>query len=144
MANAFKRLARVLKVAVAAGAAIGIIRAIRGSKPAEPTGQASWQPLVEEPAPEKRSGPVQFVAPATTDPAEAAEPADDTETAPGADASWVEPVEGTCPATHPIKGNAQSGIFHVPSGMSYDRTIPERCYATEADAEADGFRKAKR
>lgn len=129
MANAFKRLARVLKVAVAAGAAIGIIRAIRGSKPAEPTGQASWQPLVEEPPPEKRRGPVQFVTPATTEPA---------------DASWVEPVEGTCPATHPIKGNAQSGIFHVPGGMSYDRTVPERCYATEADAEADGFRKAKR
>ena len=40
--------------------------------------------------------------------------------------------------------NADSGIFHVPGGMSYDRTVPERCYATAADAEADGFRQAKR
>jgi hypothetical protein len=57
---------------------------------------------------------------------------------------WVEPVEGECPLTHPVKGNADSGIFHVPGGLSYDRTVPERCYASEADAEADGFRKSKR
>ena len=82
----------------------------------------------------------------TADPdADAAAPSPDEGAAAGASTGdWVEPVEGVCPATHPIKGNAQSGIFHVPGGMSYDRTVPERCYASEADAEADGFRKAKR
>ena len=66
------------------------------------------------------------------------------EAAPREEQNWVEPVDGACPLTHPIKGNADSGIFHVPGGLSYDKTVPERCYATEADAEADGFRKAKR
>lgn len=56
---------------------------------------------------------------------------------------WVEPVDGQCPAGYPVKGNADSGIFHVPGGRFYDRTVPERCYATAADAEADGFRPAK-
>jgi hypothetical protein len=27
---------------------------------------------------------------------------------------------------------------------AYNRTLPDRCYATEEDAEADGFRQAKR
>ena len=60
------------------------------------------------------------------------------------DRAWVEPVDGACPTTHPVKGNAQSGIFHVPGGMSYERTTPERCYSSTEAAEADGFRQAKR
>src|SRR5688572_9637956 len=43
--------------------------------------------------------------------------------------SWVDPVDGACPDGYPIKGNANSGIFHVPGGRFYERTIPERCYA---------------
>jgi hypothetical protein len=62
----------------------------------------------------------------------------------GAAARWIEPVEGNCPASHPIKANADSGIYHVPAGSSYKQTRAERCYCTEADAEADGFRRAKR
>lgn len=57
---------------------------------------------------------------------------------------WVEPIDGGCPDSHPVKANADSGIYHVAGGMSYDRTIAERCYCNEADAEADGFRRAKR
>lgn len=56
---------------------------------------------------------------------------------------WVEPVDGECPAGFPIKANDNSGIFHVPGGRFYDRTVPERCYADAADAEADGYRRAK-
>ena len=52
--------------------------------------------------------------------------------------------DGNGPDTHPIKGNDQSKIFHVPGGMSYERTKAERCYCDEASAEADGYRKAKR
>ncbi|MDW3217496.1 MAG: hypothetical protein R8F63_02680 [Acidimicrobiales bacterium] len=125
------RLVRVLKIGALVGAAAGIARAIRGTTPPETLGQASWQPLTDPPESEPRTGPVQFTA-----------PAEDGEDTPSG--SFVEPVDGVCPATHPIKGNAQSGIFHVPGGMSYERTVPERCYASEADAEADGFRKAKR
>ena len=56
---------------------------------------------------------------------------------------WVPPIDGGCPNGHPVKVNARSGIFHVPGGRSYDRTVPDRCYATAADAEADGYRRAK-
>lgn len=61
----------------------------------------------------------------------------------GDTATWVEPVDGECPDGYPIKANDNSGIFHVPGGRFYDRTVPERCYAVAADAEADGYRRAK-
>ena len=56
---------------------------------------------------------------------------------------WVPPVDGQCPDGYPIKANDNSGIFHVPGGRFYDRTVAERCYADAADAEADGYRRAK-
>lgn len=54
-----------------------------------------------------------------------------------------------CPTDHPIKGNftTYSGepcIYHVPSGAFYGKTKPERCYATEREAQADGCRASKR
>jgi hypothetical protein len=138
MPDLVKRVAHLLKLGAVVGVAVGVVRAVRGSGPPEVTGQASWPPLRDEPPVAKRSGPVQF---ATTT---AAPPTTAGDERPDRDATWVAPVDGVCPVSHPIKGNADSGIFHVPGGMSYDRTVPERCYATEADAEADGFRRAKR
>ena len=58
--------------------------------------------------------------------------------------AWVEPLSGACPLTHPVKGNAGSGIYHVPGGRFYDATLPERCYRDPAAAEADGMRASKR
>jgi hypothetical protein len=45
-----------------------------------------------------------------------------------------------------IKGNVSgsSKIFHVKGGSSYEKTVPEQCFNTEAEAVAAGFRKAKR
>jgi hypothetical protein len=57
---------------------------------------------------------------------------------------WVEPVEGACPASHPVKAKLSSRIFHVPGGANYPRTQPDRCYLDAAAAEADGLRPAKR
>ena len=56
------------------------------------------------------------------------------------------PGNGTpdCPATHPIKGNADSMIYHAPGRATYARTIAEFCFATEADAEAAGYRAPRR
>lgn len=59
-------------------------------------------------------------------------------------AGRVQPVGGECPDTAPIKGNQGSMIYHVPGGGSYSRTRPEDCFATAADAEAAGYRRAKR
>lgn len=59
------------------------------------------------------------------------------------DPAWVEPVDGGCPLSHPVKANANSGIFHVPGGRFYERTKPERCYRSPEAAADDGFRPAK-
>lgn len=48
-----------------------------------------------------------------------------------------------CPASHPIKGNASSMIYHMPSGAYYSRTNPEECFATESAARAAGYRRSK-
>jgi len=61
-----------------------------------------------------------------------------------ADAPWVDPVGGACPVSHPVKAKLGSGIFHVPGGQMYDRTVPDRCYVDAAAAEADGLRASKR
>jgi hypothetical protein len=49
----------------------------------------------------------------------------------------------SCPASHPIKGNADSGIYHVPTGAYYGRTVPEACFKSESAAKAAGYRKSK-
>lgn len=76
-------------------------------------------------------------------------PVGDKETAPGrvrkpAPAGSVR-GDGSheCPSDFPIKGNANSHIYHRPTDSSYESTIPEFCFATEADARAAGFRPRK-
>jgi hypothetical protein len=54
----------------------------------------------------------------------------------------------TCPLGQPIKGNftTYSGercIYHVLGGQFYGKTKPERCYASEAEAQQDGCRRSK-
>lgn len=48
-----------------------------------------------------------------------------------------------CPSWAPIKGNASSGIYHVPSARYYSRTNPEVCFSSESAARKAGYRKAK-
>lgn len=47
------------------------------------------------------------------------------------------------PAGYPIKGNADSGLYHTPDSSGYAQTIPEIWFATEADAQAAGYSKPK-
>ena len=104
-----------------------------------------------------RSGPDEPVdevparLPATTEHAPVpdpfpAPPAPSPVAGPSADAAprWRDPLDGACPGGYPVKVNQRSGIYHVPGGLSYERTRPSRCYADPAEAEADGFRPAKR
>lgn len=114
--------------------AASILRRRRARDAAEvrPVGAPEWPPLTE---------PVEPAASATA--------AAFASVAPGPDraedlAAWVDPVDGACPLTHPVKGNASSQIYHVPGSRFYDMTIPERCYRDEAAAEADGMRAPKR
>ena len=62
----------------------------------------------------------------------------------------IAPVSAyVCPSSHPIKGNftTYSGercIAHSPGGEFYSKTKPEKCYATPADAAAEGCRASRR
>jgi hypothetical protein len=85
----------------------------------------------------------------TPTPAKVAAPEEPAAAAPAASeqsspAPWVDPEDGQCPPTHQVKAKLSSKIFHVPGGLAYDRTTPDRCYLDTAAAEADGFRPAKR
>ena len=53
------------------------------------------------------------------------------------------PSRGKCPASHPVKGNMDSMLFHSPESPNFDATVAEVCFETEADAKAAGFKKPK-
>lgn len=46
---------------------------------------------------------------------------------------------GSCPDSHPYKGNRNSGKYHRPGCPHYSRTKAEECFASAADAEAAGY-----
>lgn len=47
--------------------------------------------------------------------------------------------DGSAPEGYEIKGNADSGLYHVPGSAFYTRTVAEFWFATAEDAEAAGF-----
>ena len=47
--------------------------------------------------------------------------------------------DGSAPEGYDIKGNADSGLYHVPGSSFYNRTVAEFWFATAEDAEAAGF-----
>ena len=108
----------------------------RSARPAAGDPSPSWPPFANPARPTDGSeqAPDGFAAPAAT---ATADPAG------GATARWVPPVDGASPVGYPVKANDNSGIYHLPGGRFYERTVPERCYATAEDAEADGYRRAK-
>jgi hypothetical protein len=96
------------------------------------------EPRVQNPSPPASPPATPVMATETTAATPpAAEPA-------AAGDAWVEPVDGACPASHPVKAKMSSGIYHVAGGLNYERTRPDRCYRDPAAAEADGLRRAVR
>ena len=53
--------------------------------------------------------------------------------------SHAAPEDGSQPEGFPIKGNADSMLYHVPDSEYYDRTVAEVWFATAEDAEQAGF-----
>ncbi len=49
---------------------------------------------------------------------------------------------GGAPKGYPVKGNADSGLFHEPDGQWYDATVAEFYFKTAEAAEAAGFTRA--
>lgn len=153
------RMFRLIKIGAIGGLVVGAVRMLLGRRQPPVTGEASWPTLAEraaasqaqpsEPAADEQAGQAEQSADEQAKEAEQAEEAGDEpdepadeEAADGED--WVEPVDGACPATHPVKGKPGSGIYHEPGGLFYDRTVPQRCYRSAEAAEADGLRAAKR
>ena len=126
----------ILLVIGGSGAALRAARQKRALSDAASLGPSTeWPPLQAVPAPAvphphevEKFTAIAGVEPAVTTPA---------------DADWVSPADGQCPEGYPIKANDNSGIFHVPGGRFYARTVPERCYANTEAAERDGYRRAK-
>lgn len=57
-------------------------------------------------------------------------------------AGAVEPLEdGSAPEGHPIKANADSGLYHEPDSRYYDVTVAEFYFESAEAAEAAGFTK---
>jgi hypothetical protein len=105
----------------------------------------SWeaQPPPFPPRPRVENPPVPATPVSKAEPVTATEPAG-AQAAPAGGDGWVEPTDGTCPASHPVKAKMSSKIFHVEGGLNYQRTHPDRCYRDAAAAEADGLRKSAR
>ena len=122
MAKGDKRrwVRRTIGFGLLAGAAYALWRAVEANRMQE---QRAWEPQ-----------PFPFPPQPTTP------EGDDV----GEVSAWVEPRDGSCPASHPVKAKIASHIFHVPGGQSYERTHADRCYVDPAAAIADGFRPAKR
>ena len=131
---------RLLGAGIITGAAYTVWRVLdERSRQASPgPGSLEWTPQ-PFPAPP-------FAVPHPPEPADAASTAPGT-TAPetaAPESIWLEPDGDHCPATHPVKAKIASGIYHVPGGQMYDRTVPDRCYRDAAAADADGLRASKR
>ncbi len=137
------------------------------SRPAPPTPAPSPPAGATPPAPVEAPAPVETpVAPAPaaaqrrTEPLKAKRIADRMErpvranrnvagdgapkTPKAAMVSWVEPLDGVCPTTHPIKAKLGSKVFRKPGMASYDASKPDRCYASEGAARRAGFNEAQR
>lgn len=118
---------RSLGFGVVAGVVYAAWRAYRAQVAGAPRSEGSWEAAPFPFPPIPRPGP----APAprrTVD--EAITPS-------------VEPVDGECPVSHPVKGKVASGIYHEPGGRNYERTRADRCYVDSAAAESDGMRASK-
>jgi hypothetical protein len=136
-------LRRLFWLALLGGAGYAGWTAWQGRSQDDPPTAPEWPPLDPPRSPAAKEPAAKEPAakePAASDGHQSTNPANPAETS---DATWVAPVAGACPDGYPIKANDNSGIFHVPGGRFYERTVPERCYADAADAEADGYRRAK-
>ena len=51
--------------------------------------------------------------------------------------------DGSCPADFPVKGNADSFVYHTPASLFYLRTKAEICFDSKGAAERHGYRQSR-
>ena len=134
---------RVFMLSVVAGSAYAVWRWFESQRS---DSSLSWeaQPAPFPPQPRAETSPTPATPVTTAEPVTATEPVAAQAAPASSGDAWVEPTEGTCPASHPVKAKMSSKIFHVEGGLNYERTHPDRCYRDAAAAEADGLRKSAR
>jgi hypothetical protein len=132
--DAVKKVAkRGVGLGVFAGVVYAVWRAYQKRMPA-PRAEGSWEaapfpfPPIPRPSPGTASTPRSDLPAARSN---------------GSAPPSIEPSDGECPDSHPVKGKLASGIYHVPGGLNYDRTRPDRCYTDATSAESDGLRPSK-
>jgi len=147
-----KRLLRKLLFVLIFGAAgAAAFRALARSKVAPDTASTDWPPFERRPDPTHDKSTADGstdVGPAKTGALGAlATEAEQTHVLharhDSSTAEWRDSEDGRCLEGYPIKVNLTSGIFHVPGGRFYERTLAQRCYASTDAAERDGYRQAK-
>ena len=104
------------------------------AKKAAPAKKAAAKKAAPEKAAAKKAAPAKKAA-AKADTPEIAS-SDDKPLPAGAHAATE---DGEAPRGYKIKGNADSGLYHVPGSAFYDRTVAELWFKTAEDAEAAGF-----
>lgn len=96
----------------------------------------------QKPADESEAAPAAEAAPVEEAPAPDATPAaEGSSDAPYGEGSHAPLADDAQPEGFPIKGNADSKLYHTPESPFYGRTVAEVWFATEAAAEAAGFSK---
>ncbi|MET3804804.1 large subunit ribosomal protein L17 [Nakamurella sp. UYEF19] len=70
-------------------------------------------------------------------------PAEGVSDAPYGEGSHAPLEDGTEPEGFPVKGNADSNLYHLPGTRFYDATVAEVWFATAGAAEAAGFELPK-
>lgn len=135
-------LRRMLGAGVLAGAAYAVWRAIDANKRDD---DVAWEPQPFPFPPQPRAqGEGAAQRPEGAELARERPPAAEVPSAAGNDRDmWVDPDDDACPSSHPVKAKLGSGIYHLPGGVNYDRTKPDRCYLDATAAESDGLRPSK-
>ncbi len=135
-ANRRARVDRSRKRAEAAKAGVDAVEADETNEDADDAAEASADDVEEV----EESIEVETAEVADADGAD--EAAGDGEFAAGEWAGSILPdADGNGPDTHPIKGNADSMLYHTPDSRYYKVTKAEVWFDTEANAEAAGFAK---
>jgi hypothetical protein len=137
-------LTRLFGLGVVAAMLFGLWRAWSG-RTRDALGNQEWEsgPFPFPPVPRPRPEASRLIVPPEVEPGGGPETERSGEVAVESLAAWIEPIEGACPASHPIKAKLASGIYHQPGGMNYTRTRPDRCYLDADAAERDGLRPSK-
>lgn len=139
-ANRAARVERSRKRAAAAKASIDSIDADEAIEDAQDAADDTAEAAADEVVDEVVDAVAEVVDEVVADEADA--DAADGEYAAGEWAGSVVPdADGNGPESHPIKGNADSMLFHTPDSRYYKVTKAEVWFDTEAHAEAAGFAK---